>query len=105
MRVNSGRARLPKILTSAVIAALLALTACASSGVDPGAAHHFKPGVTTRAQVIKRLGPPASVYVGMDETRTLTWAKTGGLFDSGTTKGLSIQFGPDDKMVKVVSQP
>lgn len=81
------------------------LTACATSGVDPGAAAHFKPGVTTRAQAIKRLGPPASVYDGLDETKTLTWAKSGGLFDAGTTKGLSIQFGADDKMIKVVSQP
>lgn len=94
-----------KLLTPVAIAALAILTACATSGVDPDAAKHFKPGVTTRAEVIKRLGPPASVFDGRDETRTLTWAKTGGLFDSGTTKGLSIQFGPDDKMVKVVAQP
>ena len=93
------------IATSAMFGATLALAACATSGVDPGAAKHFTPGVTTRAEVIKRLGPPASVYDGTDETRTLTWAKTGGMFDSGTTKGLSIQFGPDDKMIKVVSQP
>lgn len=93
------------IASAGAVAALLALTACATSGVDPGAAKAFKPGVTTRAEVVKRLGPPASVYDGTDETRTLTWAKTGGLFDSGTTKGLSIQFGPDDKMIKVVSQP
>jgi hypothetical protein len=90
---------------SATIGAAMALTACATSGVDPGAAKQFKPGVTTRAEVIKRLGPPASVYDGVDETRTLSWAKTGGLFDSGSTKGLSIQFGPDDKMIKLVSQP
>ena len=45
------------------------------------------------------------VYDGADDTRTLTWAKTGGLFNSGATKGLSIQFGPNDKMVKVVGQP
>ena len=96
---------MPKILTSGAVAVLLALTACASSGVDPDAAAHFKPGLTTRAEVIKRLGPPASVYDGADDTRTLTWAKTGGLFNSGSTKGLSIQFGPDDKMVKVVGQP
>jgi hypothetical protein len=88
-----------------LIATLLTLAACATSGVDPAAAKHFKPGVTTRAEVIKRLGPPASVYDGTDQTRTLTWAKTGGLFDSGATKGLSIQFGPDDKMIKVVSEP
>ena len=93
------------IASAGAVAALLALSACATSGVDPSAAKSFKPGVTTRAQVVKRLGPPASVYDGTDETRTLTWAKTGGLFDSGTTKGLSIQFGPDDKMIKVVSQP
>jgi len=96
---------LPKILTSVAIGALLTLTACASSGVDPGAAAKFKPGVTTRAEVVKRLGPPASVYDGSDETKTLTWAKDGGLFDAGSTKGLSIQFGPDDKMVRVVGQP
>jgi hypothetical protein len=84
---------------------VLALAACASTGVDPGAAKKFKPGVTTRAEVVKRLGPPASIYDGQDETKTLTWAKSGGLFDSRTTKGLSIQFGADDKMVRIVSAP
>ena len=96
---------MPRIPSLALVGVLASLAACASSGVDPGAAAHFKPGVTTRAEVIKRLGPPASVYDGQDETRTLTWAKSGGLFDAGTTKGLSIQFGPDDKMVRVVSRP
>ena len=90
---------------SAAIASFLALSACASSGVEPRTAAQFKPGVTTRAEVIKRLGPPASVYDGTDETKTLTWAKSGGLFDAGATKGLSIQFGPDDKMVRIVNQP
>jgi hypothetical protein len=93
------------IASAAAVAAFLTLSACATSGVDPDAAKHFKPGVTTRAEVVKRLGPPASVYDGVDETRTLTWAKTGGLFDSGSTKGLSIQFGADDKMIKVVNPP
>ena len=93
------------IALAVAVTAFLTLSACATSGVDADAAKHFKPGVTTRAQVIKRLGPPASVYDGTDETRTLTWAKTGGLFDAGSTKGLSIQFGADDKMIKVVGQP
>ena len=84
---------------------VLVLAACASTGVDVGAAKTFKPGVTTRAEVIKRLGPPASVYDAQDETKTLTWAKSGGLFDSASTKGLSIQFGADDKMVRIVSVP
>jgi hypothetical protein len=97
--------RVRKILTFVAVGALLTSSACASSGVDPGAAKHFRPGVTTRAEVVKRLGPPASVYVGLDQISTLSWAKTGGLFDSGSTKGLSIQFGPDGKMIRVVSQP
>ena len=92
-------------LRPVLIGVLLLLAACASSGVDPEAAKHFKPGLTTRAQVVKRLGPPASVFDGSDETKTLTWAKTGSLFNGDTTKGLSIQFGPDDKMIKVVSGP
>ena len=93
-----------KILTPLAVGALLVLSGCASSGVAPGVAAHFKPGVTTRAQAIKRLGPPASVYDGADETKTLTWASGAGLFSSGT-KGLSLQFGPDDKFLRVVSQP
>lgn len=94
-----------QFLRVAAVGAFLGLAACATSGVNPGAAKQFKPGVTTRAEVVKRLGPPASVYVGADETRTLSWAKSGGMFNSGTTKGLSIQFGPDDKMMRIVSQP
>ncbi len=102
---HSWRWRLPKFLTSAAIAGLLALTACATTGVNVQAVRQFKPGVTTRAQVIKRLGPPASVFDGVDETKTLTWARTGGLFNSASTKELSILFGPNDKMVKVVTEP
>jgi hypothetical protein len=102
---NIEEAGMTTFQRSAAIASFLALAACASHGVEPRTAAQFKPGVTTRAEVIKRLGPPASVYDGMDETRTLTWARSGGLFDGGSTKGLSIQFGPDDKMVRVVSQP
>jgi hypothetical protein len=94
-----------QILRAAAVGTLVTLAACATSGVNPGAAKQFEPGVTTRAEVVKRLGPPASVYVGADETRTLSWAKSGGMFDSGTTKGLSIKFGPDDKMIQVVSAP
>jgi hypothetical protein len=105
IRLTRGDHDLRNILTPLSIATVLVLAACASSGVDPGAAAHFKPGVTTRAEVIKRLGPPASVYDGSDETKTLSWAKDGGLFNAGDTKGLSIQFGPDDKMIKVVGQP
>jgi hypothetical protein len=101
----SWRTRLRKILLSVAMGALFMLAACASTGFDPDAAARFKPGVTTRAEAIARLGAPASVYDGADETKTLTWAKDGGLFDSGSTKGLSIQFGPDDRMVRMVSQP
>ena len=86
-------------------ATLLGLAACASTGVDPGAAARFKPGVTTRADAVAELGQPASVYEASDETKTLTWAASGGLFDSDTTKGLSIQFGPDGKMIRIVSAP
>lgn len=94
-----------KFALLAAAAALLSLGACASSGVDPGAAARFKPGVTTRADAVAQLGPPASVYDASDETKTLTWAAGGGLFDAGSTKGLSIQFGADGKMIRVVAAP
>jgi hypothetical protein len=96
---------LRNLLAPAAVGLLLSLGACVSSGVDPGAASRFKPGVTTRAAVVAQLGQPASVYEASDQTKTLTWAAGGGLFDSGSTKGLSIQFGPDGRMVRIVSAP
>jgi hypothetical protein len=96
---------LRNLLVSAAVGLLLSLGACASSGVNPGAASHFKPGVTTRADAVAALGQPASVYEASDQTKTLTWAASGGLFDSDSTKGLSIQFGPDGRMVRIVSAP
>ena len=92
------------MLLSAAACAVLTLSGCASTGVDPQAAAHFVPDVTTRAEVIAKLGPPASVYDSSDGTRTLSWAKGGNIFDPAT-RGMSIQFGPDDKMIKVVAAP
>ena len=98
-------ARLSKIPFSAsILAAGLALSACASTGVDPDAAKRFTPNVTTRTEVIAKLGPPASIYGSSDGSITLTWAKGGNLFDPGT-KSLSIRFGPDDRMMAVVAKP
>jgi hypothetical protein len=65
-------------------------------------ASHFTPGVTTRAQAIAQLGPPSSVYQQANGTRTLSWARTGGLFAESDTRSLAIDFGPDDRMIRVV---
>jgi hypothetical protein len=91
--------------TLAVMVMALALVGCADGEGDfvNGTSSHFTPGTTTRAQAVAQLGPPNSIYQLADGTRTVTWARTGGLFNPGETRGLSIMFGPDDKMIRVVS--
>jgi hypothetical protein len=91
-----------KVLAMAILA--LSLGACADGqGVYASAASsHFAPGATTRAQAIAELGPPSSIYDQADGSRTLSWARNGGLFAESETRSLSIQFGPDDKMIRVI---
>jgi hypothetical protein len=94
-------------LKAAAVLAALALAGCASGESDyvASASSHLTPGVTTRAQAVVQLGPPSSVYDLADGTRTLTWARTGGIFAQGETRSLSVQFGPDDRMIRVVNAP
>jgi hypothetical protein len=88
-------------LVGALIATL-ALTACADGGgaFVSSAAGHFTPGVTTRADALKTLGPPSSIYEAANGEKTLSWARDGGLFNSGETRQYAIVFGPDDKMIR-----
>jgi len=92
-------------LSLALVAAALALGACADGqgAFVNGTASHFVPGVTTRAQAVAQLGPPSSIYDRADGSRIVTWARNGGLFNESETKGLSILFDPDNKMVRIVS--
>jgi hypothetical protein len=95
-------------LTAAVLAAAaLVLAGCADGEGEfvTSASSHFTPGVTTRAAAIAQLGPPSSVYDPPDGSRIVTWARTGGLFAESETRSLSVQFGPDDKMIRVVNAP
>jgi hypothetical protein len=87
--------------------AVLACTACADGGSAfvSSASSHFTAGVTTRADAIKALGPPSSVFDAANGEKTLAWARDGGLFDAGDTRQFAVLFGPDDKMIRVVSQP
>jgi hypothetical protein len=94
----------------ALLAALVATLACAAC-VDGGgalvssASSHFTPGVTTRFDAIKALGPPSSVYEAANGEKTLSWARDGGLFGGDETHQYAVVFGPDDKMIRVASAP
>ena len=59
--------------------------------------------MTTRADAIKALGPPSSVYQAANGEKTLSWARDGGLFAGDETHQYAVVFGPDDKMVRVAS--
>ena len=91
------------LLAIAVMA--IALVGCADGqgAYASGASSHFTPGVTTRAQAVAELGPPSSIYDQADGSRTVSWARGGGLFAPSETPSLSIQFGLDDKMIRIVS--
>ena len=93
-------------IVGALVAAL-ALTGCADGGgaFVSSTAGHFTPGVTTRADALKALGPPSSVYEAANGEKTLSWARDGGLSNSGETKQYAIVFGPDDKMIRATPAP
>lgn len=96
--------------TFALLAAVIVALACAACADGGGAlvsstAAHFAAGVTTRADAIKALGPPSSVYEAANGDKTLAWARDGGLFNADETRQFAILFGPDDKMIRVVSNP
>ena len=88
-------------------ALLLACTACldGEGAYVQSAGSHFTPGVTTRADATKTLGPPSSVYIAANGEQTVAWARDGGLFNPGETRQFSILFGADGKMIRIVSQP
>ena len=92
-----------KAVAMGVLAVLLASCADGQGVYVNSTSSHFAPGVTTRGQAIAQLGPPSSVYDLADGSRTLTWARTGGMFNEADTRSLSVQFGADDKMVRIVS--
>jgi hypothetical protein len=98
------RADLRTMVAMALVVAALALSGCADGegAYVTSTSSHFTAGVTTRTQAIADLGPPSSVYDLADGSRTLTWARSGGLFAESETRSLSVLFGPDDKMVRVV---
>jgi hypothetical protein len=93
-------------LVAAAVAAL-ACTACAdgAGALVSAASSHFTPGVTTRADAVKALGPPSSVYDAANGEKTLSWARDGGLFNASETRQYAIVFGPDDKMLRAVASP
>lgn len=92
-------------LVIALTAAALALAACADGqgAYVSSTSSHFSPGVTTRAQAVAQLGAPSSIFEQADGSRIVTWARNGGLFNPSETRSLSILFGPDDKMIRVVT--
>lgn len=92
-------------LVMVLAAAALALAGCADGqgALANSASSHFTPGVTTRAQAATQLGSPSSIYQQADGSRIVTWARNGGLFNEAETRSLSILFGPDDKMIRIVS--
>jgi hypothetical protein len=92
-----------KVLAMVILAAALAGCADGQGAYADAASSHLTPGVTTRAQAIAQLGPPSSIYDLADGSRTLSWARNGGLFAPSETRSVSIQFGPDDRMIRVVS--
>ena len=86
---------------------------CAGAGLhrrrrrasSSSASAHFAPGVTTREEAIKALGPPSSVYEAANGEKTLSWARDGGLFNGDETRQYAVVFGPDDKMIRTVPSP
>jgi hypothetical protein len=92
-----------KLLAIMVLAGALAGCADGQGAYVSAASSHLTPGVTTRAEAVAQLGPPSSIFDQADGSRTLSWARGGGLFAPSETRNLSVQFGPDDRMIRIVS--
>jgi hypothetical protein len=91
-----------RIWAIATLSLLLAGCADGQGAFVNETAGHFTPGVTTRAEAIAQLGPPSTVYQQANGSRTVSWARTGGLFAESDTRSLTIVFGPDDKLSQVL---
>ena len=92
-----------KVILATLLVVALAACADGQGAYVNAAVQRFTPGVTTRAEAIQQLGPPSSIYDQADGSKTLSWVRNGGLFNESETRSLSIAFGSDDKMTRVVS--
>ena len=63
------------ILSILALFAAVSISGCASSGtkVDQSALTDFKAGVTTKAEVVQRLGPPQSSSASSDGTQVVSY--------------------------------
>lgn len=85
-----------------IVAAMFALTACASHGTrfDMADVEAMQPGVTTYDEAVQKLGKPKAQNFAADGSKTVTWIYATALGARGT----KIAFDKDGKMVRIMSK-
>ncbi len=92
--------------TAFVLAATILATGCASVGKDYTKADidSMQPGVTTFQQVQEKLGKPTSVNYSADGRTAATWVRVSNVMGSVSSKGVSILFDKEGKMIRIANK-
>lgn len=88
------------------LAGIALIAGCASVGqdFDMTEVDRLQPGVTTLEQVKQRLGKPRRIDNTADGLVGVTWTRAQAVMGSISTKGVTILFDKDGKMVRVVTR-
>lgn len=91
---------------ASVVAGIALIAGCASVGQDFDMAEvdRLQPGVTTLEEAKERLGKPRSISNSADGSYGVTWVRAQALMGSVSSKGVSILFDKDGKMIRVVTR-
>lgn len=90
-----------------IVAAMLALTACATRGqkFEMTDVENFQVGVTTYEEVVQKLGKPKAQNFAQDGSKTATWVYArAGVLVGVESRGTKLQFDKDGKLVRVMSK-
>ncbi len=89
------------------IGTVLLLGACATSGTkfEMSAVNAMQPGVTTYEDAVATLGKPRGVAIAADGAKSVVWSwAEAGAFTGVQSRAVSILFGKDGKMIRVVGK-
>lgn len=94
------------IRTGVLAACLGLLAACTSVGPDFSMAEvdRMKPGVTSLGQAQQALGQPTTLTREADGSTRAGWARAETMGPVTSSRAVMILFGPDGRMVRVISR-
>lgn len=87
-----------------VVLALIAGCASVGQDFDMTEVDRLQPGVTTLEQAKERLGKPHTITNSADGRYGVTWIRSQAVIGSVSSKGVSILFDKDGKMIRIVTR-